>query len=1000
MNERARLVRSEPDPRAVAAPSTAIESVCEGVIEAGWLAALVVVPLHFNPYSRQTFDPDKTTVLHAVVLVMAAAWLIKALAGGRLAASPPPARGDDGAWWRVPLVAPTVFLVLIRIVSAAASVDPYTSFAGSYARAQGVVTDLAYVSLFALVLAHLRTARQWRRIVFAVAITSFAVSSYAVLQRLGLDPVAWTRRELRVGSTLGNPIFLAGFLLFVIFLTAREVVERGRGRSRDGDGDGALAHDLPMFAILVYNLVLQVLAVVLAQSRGPVLGLLAGSFVGTLALLLRRRGPEPARRRAWSGLRRHAWLAPVAGMIVLLTLFAITSRPGTPAATRAQLPGVGRLVAPFDLSAGTGRLRVLIWRGAIDLLRDLGSHSDRGGSLARLLVGYGPETFAVVYPRYQPSEMVSLDNPNAMPDRAHNEPLDRLVMTGLLGFASWFWWWGALLLTALAGSHPHATPRRRLFWALLAAGALAGAVAPAWFGLPEVGCAGLTAGMIAGLVLFLAVTARDDSGETASARTVREALSIVLLATATAHLVEISLGIAVTATNVYLWFFASVLVATERRWLALDVPEPSADDETVPARASVIAGLLAGLAISTLLFAFLSNRGDSSSPTAVLAAALTGGDGIGFAGGALWLPLLAWLASAALAASLEPKRSPRSSGWIFFVATLATAGTYLVNQALRLSHGTSMRHAGRALPDLLEHIARHAAVYTVFVLCWTLVAGGALGIVLRRRASARTIGRAAALRAMAAAVVLLPVTTLAVGAALRRPIADSLVKNAAPFAAAGVADGFDVLRRAAALAPHEARFELEIGRTLVEAARSTKNDSNRVRWLSEARTALEAARSMAPLEPDHVANLARLAAVEAELASSEAEVRERFDAAAKSYESALALRPHWVTVMVEYAVTEHRLDRPQHAFDLLDRAIEIDPGDPNVHRAVAQLNLSEAAAARAAEDWAAERDHQTRADAALATANELDQRSRAKWLRRLDKAARNQRSLPERSSPD
>ena len=465
---------SAPLERPVPVTATRLEALCEGVIEAGWLAVLVAVPLHFNPYSRQTFDPDKTAVLRILVLLMAAAWLVKVASGGRFAAprsssyralDPAPDQEGGLRWWRIPLLLPTAAIVLTMLASAAASIHPALSFTGSYVRAQGVWTQLSYVALFGLVLAHLRTARQWRRIVYAVAVTSFAVSSYAVLQRLDLDPERWTRPEIRVGSTMGNPIFLAGFLLFVVFVTVHELLARWRSRG-DARARGA---DAPTIAILVYNLVLQAFAIVFAQSRGPMLGLLAGGFVAGLALLLDRRVPGSASPR-WSWLRRHAWLILIAGAVVLLSFFAAVSRPGTRASRLAEIPYVGRLLAPFNLNTGTARVRVLIWEGGVDLLRDLTSPapgSDAPRSPERLLLGSGPETFRLAYAPYHPSELAGRDDPNAVPDRGHNELLDRLVTTGVLGFASWFWWYGALLLTALTGFASAAATERQ---ALLDAG--------------------------------------------------------------------------------------------------------------------------------------------------------------------------------------------------------------------------------------------------------------------------------------------------------------------------------------------------------------------------------------------------------------------------------------------------------------------------------------------------------------------------------------------------
>src|SRR6476660_10103643 len=58
---------------------TTIAIWCERIIEAGWLFALVFIPSYFNLLSSRHFEPDKATSLRAIVLVMVAAGLIRAL---------------------------------------------------------------------------------------------------------------------------------------------------------------------------------------------------------------------------------------------------------------------------------------------------------------------------------------------------------------------------------------------------------------------------------------------------------------------------------------------------------------------------------------------------------------------------------------------------------------------------------------------------------------------------------------------------------------------------------------------------------------------------------------------------------------------------------------------------------------------------------------------------------------------------------------------------------
>ena len=49
---------------------TKLSVFAEKIIEAGWLVAVVAVPLFFNIYTARTFEPDKITLLRSVVMVM------------------------------------------------------------------------------------------------------------------------------------------------------------------------------------------------------------------------------------------------------------------------------------------------------------------------------------------------------------------------------------------------------------------------------------------------------------------------------------------------------------------------------------------------------------------------------------------------------------------------------------------------------------------------------------------------------------------------------------------------------------------------------------------------------------------------------------------------------------------------------------------------------------------------------------------------------------------
>ena len=59
--------------------SSRLSALCDKIIEAGWLVAVVLVPLFFNIYSSRVFEPDKLTLLRSIALVMSAAWIVRTI---------------------------------------------------------------------------------------------------------------------------------------------------------------------------------------------------------------------------------------------------------------------------------------------------------------------------------------------------------------------------------------------------------------------------------------------------------------------------------------------------------------------------------------------------------------------------------------------------------------------------------------------------------------------------------------------------------------------------------------------------------------------------------------------------------------------------------------------------------------------------------------------------------------------------------------------------------
>lgn len=266
--------------------SSRLSAFCDKVIEAGWIAALVLVPLFFNVYSSRVFEPDKLTLLRSIALVMVGAWLIKLIEERKSGRSL-----TGGVNWRTPLVLPTLILVVVYLVSSVLSIVPRVSFMGSYQRLQGTYTTLSYIVVFFMLLMNMRRREQLDRLVTAVVMTSLPIAFYGLLQHgdgtQSIDPLPWGGDVTsRVAANMGNAIFVAAYLIMAFFLTLGRIVESFRVILTEKE---SRLSDILRASSYVFIGAVQLIAFGFADSRGPLLGWLPGMFIfGLVGLLLLR----------------------------------------------------------------------------------------------------------------------------------------------------------------------------------------------------------------------------------------------------------------------------------------------------------------------------------------------------------------------------------------------------------------------------------------------------------------------------------------------------------------------------------------------------------------------------------------------------------------------------------------------------------------------------------------------------------------------------------------
>ncbi len=618
---------------------------CDGIIEAGWLAALIVVPLFFNIHSERVFEPDKVAILRSIAIVIVAAWLVRFIDQRGWRSWQQLRWRHEDSIWRMPFILPIVALMAVYAISTLFSVTPRISWYGSYQRLQGTYTILAYVVFFAAAVSTIRRRIQVSHIPTAIIVASIPVAFYGVIQHFGLDPLPWGGDVVnRVAGHLGNSIFIAAYLIMSVPLTLERIIDAS---SRILHNDELSFADVQRSAIYIFALALQLLAIYWSGSRGPLIGLALGlfSFVLVLLVTLRNRvetdedfhlkdflfaftplipllvfflisgfvgnatAPTVSIALFLSGVflaalilltlvvMRKGWkwlwlswllLAMTMGGWLLLfnlpepTLRRVAQIPVAGTIFEEQiawkeLPALGTYGRMLDPSQTRGReksnrVRVLIWEGVVDLISPHSplefpdGESDRF-NFWRPLIGYGPEAMYVVFNRFYPPELATVEARNATPDRAHNETFDAFVVTGLAGFLAWqalyvsVFYYGFRFL-GVVRSHWDAIV---LIGAWIGGGLLGTIVSlfvldPIYLGVA------IPAGTVAGLVIYLfyySIFTRSpaQAGKKPSRAFFQADYLLVnaLLAAVLAHYVEVHLGIAIAATRLEFFLFAALI---------------------------------------------------------------------------------------------------------------------------------------------------------------------------------------------------------------------------------------------------------------------------------------------------------------------------------------------------------------------------------------------------------------------------------------------------------
>jgi len=948
---------------------TKLSRYAEGVMEAAWLAAVMLVPLFFNIYSSRIFEPDKLTLLRSLALVILAAWLVKLIEEGgfRWERLTPPGRGLKGLLG-IPLIPIVVALIFSYLISTLFSVTPFTSLWGSYQRLQGTYSTFSYLVVFFAMIVNLRQRAQVERLFSVAILSSLPVSLYGILQHYGADPIPWGGDVTgRIAANMGNSIFVAAYLIMALPITAIRALESFEALLNDR------GRQWPNFAratVYVFILALQLIAIYFSGSRGPWLGMAASLVVLFLGVSL-----------IW----RTRWLT-ISGVILVLIagiFLVLLNLQNGPLEGIRKAAAFSRLSDLLNAESRTGQVRTLIWKGASELVQPHTPLEFPDGSvdkfnILRPLIGYGPESMYVAYNHFYPPALTLVERRNASPDRSHNETWDSLVITGVLGLIVYLTLFGSLLYYGLKwlGLVQNKQQRNLFLILYLLGGVVSTAIFVPWQGVIFLGVA-LPFGLVLGAIVYMIIISvfGHVQGSNSEEEKLRAYLLLGLLASVIAHFIEINFGIAIASTRTYFWVYAALIMLVgyilprhnvyympvENKPLPSDgvaeatvepvpirkagsqssrkkshakhsssSPRPSMPDWL---RLALIVGLVMALLLTTLGYEFVSNASRKTSTMALVWSSFTVPAKAGARNGVLPLILTSWVIGVVLLVSesfqnLDEPDERALRTWLKMigaslgVSLLIAVVFWLWNASGLISLG---RVTAQTVNDVLSQVKSSEGIITTFYIHAFLIAFG-LAAVLPQAWPSRAL-RGGPLSVAVGVVILLVTFTLVAYTNLRVVQADIAFKTGDLFARpnswpAAIA----IYNRANDLAPHEDYYYLFLGRAYLEDAKTLQDTPEREHLIEQAAIDLRKAQQINPLNTDHTANLARLYSLWATFTTDPATIQQRASISNDYFAKAVMLSPKNSRLWDEWAVLDLNVtNQPDQAKQHLDRSLAIDP---------------------------------------------------------------------------
>lgn len=396
----------------------------------------ILVPIIFVGNTSELFEFNKMWVTFALTLLIGAAWIAKMFLTGRVKIK------------RTILDIPILLFLLSQLVATIFSMDIHTSLWGYYSRFNGgLYSLLSYAFLYFAFVNNVEKKDVMRYVYVSIGAAVF-VALWGLPSHFGYDPTClifrgnldvscWTfafQPKVRIFSTLGQPDWLAAYLLFTLTVSTGLTLAFWVLKRK------VIASIFLLTSILFY------VDLLYTRARSGFIGFAVS--VGLLLLMyILYEWRSFAKQKLIKAVKQNGFF-----LITLLVLLLFTFLIGAPLSPldKFSLSNVQTLLTeqktvqkalqnkqtalptpatgiPVEELGGTdsGKIRLFVWEGALQIF------------LHYPLFGTGVETFGYSYYQFRPAGHNLTSEWDYLYNKAHNEFLNYLATTGIFGFGTY-----------------------------------------------------------------------------------------------------------------------------------------------------------------------------------------------------------------------------------------------------------------------------------------------------------------------------------------------------------------------------------------------------------------------------------------------------------------------------------------------------------------------------------------------------------------------------------